>query len=157
MGTKECYIFSAILPYTISPHPSYNPRGCTSFSPSIPTHPPPPPPFAQQQASVLHCAGVRGALLGSLSRDKWLFCDNRMSLIKLVINRITRRGVCRALTEMYKWRPSIKNSCLGCNSYVSEATNNNHNTSPLLIVDCESFKVPLKYLQSWKLETVLKT
>ena len=111
---------------------------------SIPPPPHHPPPSARQ-CSIARVLGAHYS--GSLSRDKWLFCDNRMSLIKLVINRITRWGVCRALTETYKCRPSIKNSCLGCNSYVSETTNNKQSTSPLLFVNCESFQAQLKYLQ----------
>ena len=129
-----------------------SPLGCRRFPlPPVLSIPPPPHPFAHHppSGSKPQCSIARvleAHYSGSLSRDKWLFCDNRMSLIKLVINRITRWGVCRPLTETYTCRPSIKNSCLGCNSYVSEATNNKHSTSPLLFVNCESFQIQLKYL-----------
>ena len=124
------------------------PLGCRCFSPSprVPSTPYPhpithhPPAGTKPQCSIARVLGAHYS--GSLSLDKWLFCDNRMSLIKIVINRITRWVVC--LTETYKCRPSIKNSCLGCNSYVNEATNSNHRTSPLLFVNCESFQVQPK-------------
>ena len=140
---RMLHFFLSFLLKTTSIHPSCHPLDACAFPLplSLPPHPIThhPPAGTKPQCSIARVLGAHYS--GSLSRDKWLFCDNRMSLIKFVINRITRWGVCRALTETYKCRPSIKRSCLGCNSYVNEATNSNNRTSPLLFVNCESFQV----------------